>query len=85
MVLPPDLGRNLRHPPQKSQSLTRLGPQAVMPLPAREPHQPPELRHEPLVAASPGLLSRRDGLAGDPEALLAYMWESAGHSLHRGK
>jgi hypothetical protein len=85
MVLPSDLGRNMCHPPQKSQSLTRLGPQAVLPLPAREPHPPPELRHEPLAAASPELLSTRDGLTGDPVALSAYRWESAGHSLHRGK
>jgi hypothetical protein len=61
-ILPLDLGRNLRRPPQKSRSSTRLGPQAVMPRPAREPHSPPELGHEPLVAASPGLLSTRDGL-----------------------
>jgi hypothetical protein len=83
-VLPPDLGRNLRRPPQ-SRSPTRLGPQAVLPLPAREPSPPPELGYEPLAAASLGLLSTRDGLAGDPEALSAYRWESAGLSLHRGK
>jgi hypothetical protein len=85
MVLPPDLGRNLRSPPQKSQSPTRLGPQAVLPLPVRESRPPPELRHEPLVAASPGLLSTRDGLTGDAEALSACRWESARLSLHRGK
>jgi hypothetical protein len=85
IVLPPDLGRNLCCPPQKSQSLTRLGPQAVLPLPAREPRPPLELGHEPLAAASPRLLSTRDGLAGDPEALSACRWESAGLSLHRGK
>jgi hypothetical protein len=79
-ILPLDLGRNLRRPPQKSQSSTRLGPQAVMPRPAREPHSPPELGHEPLVAASPGLLSTRDGLTYDPEALSACKWEGAEHS-----
>jgi hypothetical protein len=84
-VLPLDLGRNLRRPPQKSQSPTRLGPQAVLPLPTRELHPPPELGHEPLAAASSGLLSTRDGLAGDLEALLACRWESAGLSLDRGK
>jgi hypothetical protein len=57
----------------------------VLPLPTREPRPPPELRHEPLAAASPGLLSTCDGLAGDLEALSACRWESAGHSLHRGK
>jgi hypothetical protein len=41
--------------------------------------------HEPLAAASPGLLSTRDGLAWDPEALSACKWESVGHSLHRVK
>jgi hypothetical protein len=80
MILPPDLGRNLRLPPQKSRSPTRLGPQAILPRPAREPHPPPELRHEPLAAAYPGLLSTRDGLAWDPEALSVYKWESAEHS-----
>jgi hypothetical protein len=79
-ILPPDLGRNLHHPPQKSRSLTRLDPQAVLPRPAREPHPPLELGHEPLAVASPGLLSTRDGLAWDPEALLTYKWESAEHS-----
>jgi hypothetical protein len=77
-VLPQDLGRNLCRPPQKSP--TRLGPQAVLPRPAREPRPPPKLGHEPLAAASPGLLSARDGLAWDPEALSACKWESAGHS-----
>jgi hypothetical protein len=85
MVLPPNLGRNLRCHPQKSQSPTRLGPQAVLPLLVRERHPPPELEHEPLAAASLGLLSTRDGLTGDPEALSACRWESVGLSLHRGK
>jgi hypothetical protein len=40
----------------------------------------PELGHEPLAAACPGLLSTRDGLAWDPEALSACKWESAEHS-----
>jgi hypothetical protein len=84
-VLPPDLGRNLRRPPQKSRSSTKLGPQAVLPLPAREHRPPPELGHEPLAAAFPGLLSTRDGLVGDPEELSACRWESARLSLHRGK
>jgi hypothetical protein len=83
-VLPLDLGRNLRPPPQ-SRSPTRLGPQAVLPLPVREPHPPPELGHEPLAAASPGLLSTCDGLTGDPKALSACRLESAGHSLHHDK
>jgi hypothetical protein len=80
MIFPPDLGRNLCRPPQKSRSLTRLGPQAVLPRPAREPHPPPELRHEPLAAACPRQLSTCDGLAWDPEALSACKWESAEHS-----
>jgi hypothetical protein len=79
-ILPPDRGRNLHRPPLKRRSPTRLGPQAVLPQPAREPRPPPELGHEPLATASPGLLSTCDGLAWDPEALSAYKWESAGHS-----
>jgi hypothetical protein len=79
-IHPPDLGRTLRRPPQKSRSLTRLGPQAVLPRPTRESRPPPELGHEPLATASPGLLSTCDGLAWDPEALSAYKWESAEHS-----
>jgi hypothetical protein len=79
-ILPLDLGSNLRRPPQKSQSLTRLDPQAVLPQPVREPHPPPKLGHEPLAVASPGLLSTRDGLAWDPEALSACKWESVEHS-----
>jgi hypothetical protein len=80
MILPPDLGRNLCCPPQTSRSPTRLGPHAVLPRPAREPCPPPELGHEPLATACPGLLSTCDGLAWDPEALSAYKWESAEHS-----
>jgi hypothetical protein len=79
-ILPPDLGRNLHRPPQKSRSSTRLGPQAVLPWPAREPRPPLELGHEPQAAASPGLLSTRDGLTWDPKALSACKWESAEHS-----
>jgi predicted dienelactone hydrolase len=80
MILPQDQGRNQRRPPLKRWSPTRLGPQAALPQPAREPRPTPELGHEPLAAASPGLISTRDGLAWDPEALSAYKWESAGHS-----
>jgi hypothetical protein len=79
-ILPLDRGRNQCHPPLKRQSPTRLGPQAVLPQPAREPRPPPKLEQEPLAAASPGLLSTRDGLAWDPEALSAYKRESVGHS-----
>jgi hypothetical protein len=79
-ILPLDLGRNLRHPRQKSQSPTRLGPQAVLPRPTREPRPPAELGHEALAVACPGLLSTRDGLAWDPEALSACKWESVEHS-----
>jgi hypothetical protein len=79
-ILPLDQGRILRRPPMKRWRPTRLGPQAVLPQPARETHPPPELGHEPLAAASPGLLSTCDGLTWDPEALSAYKWESAGHS-----
>jgi hypothetical protein len=80
MIFPPDVGRNLCRPPQKSQSSTRLGPQAVLPQPPREPRPPLELGHEPLAAACLGLLSTRDGLTWDPEALSACKWESAEHS-----
>jgi hypothetical protein len=79
-ILPLNLGRNLRCPPQKSRSLTRLGPQVVLPWPRRESRPPPELGHEPLAAASPGLLSTCDSLTWDPEALSACKWESAEHS-----
>jgi hypothetical protein len=80
MILPPDLERNLCRPPQKCQSSTRLGPQVLQPRPAREPRPPPKLGHEPLAAAYPGLLSTRDGLDWDPEALSACKWEGAEHS-----
>jgi hypothetical protein len=79
-VLPLDLGRNLCRPPQKSQSLTRLGPQAVLALPVRELRPPPELGHEPLAAASPGILRHCRPVGGKALDIL-YIVVSGGNPL----